>query len=410
VRRVLASVIGAVLILPGVAHAAFPGENGKLAFWSTRTDPAADLFTANPDGSALTPIRATSFTEELPAWSPDGTKIAFASDRDGDQEIYTTNTDGSVVTRLNSGQGFYPDWAPEGTKIAFQSTRDSAPEIYTMNADGSGVAMLANSVAFDGEPAWSPDGTKIAFATFLDPDIYTVNADGSAATNISTNPAVDELPDWQPIINSSPYPRPKSATPVQVSLVPAYTSCGSPNTTHGPPLAYPSCEPPAQLSQHATVGTSDANGNPANSVGSVSVKVVVGDPTTTADEADVRLATSITDVRVRGDLSDYTGELLVSIGLRMTDRYNGPSLAEGATASDAALSWVVPCSTTPDTGIGSSCASNTTADALVPGTVPESKRSIWALDKVEVYDGGPDGLASTIAGNTLFETQGVFVP
>jgi hypothetical protein len=60
--------------------------------------------------------------------------------------------------------------------------------------------------------------------------------------------------------------------------------------------------------------------------------------------------------------------------------------------------------------IGSGCSLATTADTVTPGAVPESKRSIWGLGSVRVYDGGPDGIASTTTGNTLFETQGVFVP
>src|SRR5688572_9338293 len=63
------------------------------------------------------------------------------------------------------------------------------------------------------------------------------------------------------------HPRPKGATPVRVSLVPAFNACTAPNRTHGPPLAFPSCSPPAQSSAYLTVGTPDANGAAANSAG-----------------------------------------------------------------------------------------------------------------------------------------------
>jgi hypothetical protein len=149
---------------------------------------------------------------------------------------------------------------------------------------------------------------------------------------------------------------------------------------------------------------------PANSRGSVRMDVVQGDPTTPADDADVKLATSITDVRLRGDLSDYTGELLVSIGLRITDKYNGPSLTEPATVSDSALSWAVPCTATSDTGIGSTCALNTTADAVVPNLVRENKRSNWTLGQIQVSDGGEDRQGLTAGDNTPFMKQGIFVP
>ena len=71
-------------------------------------------------------------------------------------------------------------------------------------------------------------------------------------------------------------------------MVLAYASCASPNRTHGPPLAYPSCNPPAQSSPHLTVGTPDANSRTANMVGSVRFEVLAGDPGTPADEADVQ--------------------------------------------------------------------------------------------------------------------------
>jgi hypothetical protein len=153
---------------------------------------------------------------------------------------------------------------------------------------------------------------------------------------------------------------------MRVSLVPAYKPCVSPNTTHGAPLAFGSCDPPVQESDHLTVGTPDANGAGANSVGSVTLNAVVGDPGTTADEADVRVATSVSDVRRRADLTDYTGELLGRIPVRITDRYNGDSLGETATVSDVPLDVPVPCAATASSGIGGTCAGNTTLDALLP--------------------------------------------
>jgi hypothetical protein len=190
--------------------------------------------------------------------------------------------------------------------------------------------------------------------------------------------------------------------------VPAYEECtgGNDNTSHGAPLAVPSCNPANPSSGYLTVGTPDANGEADNSVGSVTLKTIRGDPSTPADEADVRIDTSITDVRRKEDLADYDGELVTVLHVRLTDRLSGFA----QTVQDFPFNVTVPCTVTADTTIGSSCALTTTADAIAPGAVPEGNRSIWALDKVEVYDGGPDGLASTTAGNTLFETQGVFAP
>jgi hypothetical protein len=121
----------------------------------------------------------------------------------------------------------------------------------------------------------------------------------------------------------------------------------------------------------------------------------------------VSVAVSVTDVRRRADLEDYTGELQVHLNLQITDRYNGPSQSEPATM-DAFIPATVPCATTAGS-IGSTCAVATTIDAVVPGAVPEGKRSVWELGAIEVTDGGPDGLAGT-APNTRFAIQGLFLP
>jgi len=204
--------------------------------------------------------------------------------------------------------------------------------------------------------------------------------------------------------------RPKGATPTRVALVPAYAQCTSGNRSHGAPLSYASCAPPVQASSYLTVGTPDVAGNgaAANAIGSVTLKVIPGNLATPADEANVNVNVNTSDVRNKSGLTDYAGQLKAVLNLRITDRDNGPS--ELGTSQDIPLPYTVPCTTTPsNTAIGSTCGIDTTADAVVPNTVKEGRRSIWALGKVDVYDGGSDGVASTDP-NTLFMTQGVFVP
>jgi hypothetical protein len=206
------------------------------------------------------------------------------------------------------------------------------------------------------------------------------------------------------------FPRPKGATPIRVPLVVAYNACKSPNRFHGAPLAVGSCYPPTQISKFLTVGTLDANGKAANATGWIRYQAVPGNPSTTADEADVKLSASSTDVRRKSDLSDYTGELNAWVNLRLTDRNNGDAPSRNAaTVMDMPYKFAVPCTATSDTGRGATCAIGTTADSLVPGTVVENRRQFWQLGKVQLLDGGADGLART-ADNVLFETQGVFVP
>jgi hypothetical protein len=187
------------------------------------------------------------------------------------------------------------------------------------------------------------------------------------------------------------YIRPKGASPLRVSLVPAFTACASPNRTHGAPLSYGSCAPPAQASSLLTVGTPDANGLPAKGIASIQITALTG---------DVKLVASSADVRLRAGLGDYSGNLQARATLRITDRASGPSGAEPATVQDFNYQFAVPCQTTADTTVGSTCTVSTTADALTAGTVQDGVRTIWQLGQVGLYDTNGDP----------FEIQGVFAP
>jgi hypothetical protein len=191
-----------------------------------------------------------------------------------------------------------------------------------------------------------------------------------------------------------------------LSLVPAYNPCTASNRTHGPPLAYGSCNPPSPGSPNLTVGIGDGNVALSRSVGSVRLNVQ-GMPAPPED-SDVRIRVSLTNVMKASDLSEYTGELRGTLTVRRTDR-DTPSV--NATTQDFPFSFTVPCSPTPGSTLdASTCELDTTIDALIPNTIKDSQRAIWALDKLRVYDGGPDGDADTEADNSLFATQGVFVP
>jgi glucose/arabinose dehydrogenase len=206
------------------------------------------------------------------------------------------------------------------------------------------------------------------------------------------------------------YARSKGATPLRASLVPAFNPCAAANRTHGPPLAYGSCSPPAQTSTNLTVGTPDANGRAANAVGSVRLEARPGDPGTTPDEADMAVGVSITDVRRRSDLGDYAGQLVLRLPLRLTDRDNGgPAGFSQGTLEERNFDATVPCTVTADGAIGATCSLATTADAVTPGVAVEGNRAIWQLGAVQILDGGADGVAST-APNALFARQGIFVP
>ena len=208
------------------------------------------------------------------------------------------------------------------------------------------------------------------------------------------------------------YPRPKGASPLSLSLVPAYQSCTAPNRTHGAPLASPSCAPPVKSSTSLTVGTADSNSRPTKSIGLLELRVMPGDPETQADEADVALKLDITDVRRQSDLADYTGEVQGGAVLRMSDRWNAIPAGGGpdsATVIDLPLAIPATCAATPDPTIGATCSVDTTFEAFVPGAVLEGRRSVWQFGQFSVIDGGADGDTGT-APNTTFARQGIFVP
>jgi hypothetical protein len=132
---------------------------------------------------------------------------------------------------------------------------------------------------------------------------------------------------------------------------------------------------------------------------------------TPLNEADVKVDAHLGDV-LKKDLSDYAGSLRASLPLRITDRYNTPSPGgPGAgTTQPFQYGFDIPCTPDPAPTTGSMCSVSTTADSLVPGTIKESLRTIWQIGRVRVDDAGPDGNPDTTADNTVFATQGVFVP
>jgi len=218
------------------------------------------------------------------------------------------------------------------------------------------------------------------------------------------------------------HPRPKGATPILVSLVPAFKQCTSPNSTHGTPLAAPSCNPPVQTSTYLTVGSPDAGGGAANMTGSLRLDVIVG-VAGPPDDSDVKLSGTITDVRCKigaatqcgtanaANGADYAGEVQGNATIRISDHYNGGTLTDTATVSDLPFPVTVPCTqTSGDTTRGSSCSVNTTANGVVPGVVKDGKRAIVEVGQLHIFDGGADGLASTDADNTLYLNQGIFIP
>ncbi|MBK8129112.1 MAG: PD40 domain-containing protein [bacterium] len=101
-----------------------------------------------------------------PKWIKGVSELLFFN-QDGDDEIFTMNVDGSGLRQLtaNTAHDFNPTWSPDGSKIAFQSYRNGQYEIYVMNADGSQQTRLTTNDAYDGMPDWSQMVKKIAFVS-----------------------------------------------------------------------------------------------------------------------------------------------------------------------------------------------------------------------------------------------------
>ena len=183
-----------------------------------------DYYYQKPDGSqTYWDSQSPGMTEA--AWSPDGTRVVFVADWDGDDEIYVMNSDGSEIIQLtfNNADDGQPAWSPDGSQIVFASIRDPVPgyegpppEIYVMGADGAKQIRLTNNNLSDHSPAWSPDGEKIAFTTShfsyeKGSRINTMNPDGSEITLLVDLPGDDLGPEWSPdgsrLVFFSQYPK-----------------------------------------------------------------------------------------------------------------------------------------------------------------------------------------------------------
>jgi Tol biopolymer transport system component len=212
-------VVGLALGVPS-AQAAFPGQNGKIAFASLPVDfsSAPDIWTISPNGADQTNLTGNSpAAEEDPKWSADGRRLAFTSDRvtatnpDGDPEVFVMNADGSHVTQItfNRGEDINPTWSPDGRKIAFSRLPHKpnrggySREIWTINADGTGERQLTNRPGPDIEPNWSPDGRRIAFSSARDNktkylNIFTMDPNGGDVRQLTFTEFDAQRPNWSP--------------------------------------------------------------------------------------------------------------------------------------------------------------------------------------------------------------------
>ncbi len=195
-------VIACVVALPlGAQDDGLP-PNRIVFSWNRDGDFDLYIFdvTSQKVVSSLTDNTASDLT---PAWSPDGTKIAFTSNVNGNYEIYVLNptTNESSVLTNNNWDDLYPAWSPDGKKIAFTTNRDSNWDIYVMDANGKNPKRLTSDATYQGNPVWSPDGKRIAYVEGRDSkrDIMVMDADGKNVQPLTTRAtSADFSPAWSP--------------------------------------------------------------------------------------------------------------------------------------------------------------------------------------------------------------------
>lgn len=179
------------------------------------------IYTMNVDGTDVRRLTTGPGQDSQPAWSMGSARIAFVSNFEDPNlktcgqagqpacvfNIYVMNADGSGIIRLTASvpgnpnaSSWGPNWSPDDRRIAFTSNRDGNDEVYVTYSDGTGLVRLTNTPTADSHPAWSPDARQLAFESNRDGkyQIYVMNADGSNVTRITRDTSDDRRPIWFP--------------------------------------------------------------------------------------------------------------------------------------------------------------------------------------------------------------------
>lgn len=188
---------------------AWSPDGARLTFSGYRQTDYSEftgLYLMDADGSNLRSLGSSSSGFASPTWSPDNTTIAF--EEDGSiSSVSVADSKRTPLALAGVGRNESPAYSPDGTRIAFISTRDGNPELYIMNSDGSGQTRLTTSPEAESAPAWSPDATTIIYGFDRgNTEIYTLGVPGGTPSRLTTHSATDGAPSWSPetrTLNSS---------------------------------------------------------------------------------------------------------------------------------------------------------------------------------------------------------------
>ncbi len=177
---------------------AYSPITGRVAFASSR-DGNMEIYTCDLDGTNLKRLTKAPSIETAPRWSPNGYQIAFTSDRTGAPRIFVMDADGTNVHQLVFEGGYQdsPAWSPKGDKIAYQCMAGGKFEIFTVQTDHTNVFQVTNCPGNNEYPAWAADGEHLVFSSSRggSTDLYAIRADGTHLTRL-TNIGNAKMPDW----------------------------------------------------------------------------------------------------------------------------------------------------------------------------------------------------------------------
>lgn len=190
----------------------FTGEDGffgsKIAFVTkgdkTRGRPTKKVMAMDFDGASMHAMSRNRSINILPAWSPNGSKLAYTSYMRDNPDLYVVSSKGGRPKRVSRARGMNTgaSWSPDGSKLAITLSKHGNPEIYIISATtGKIIKRLTRNRHIDTSPAWSPDGKEIAFLSDREggPQIFVMNADGSKQRRVSMNGSYNTTPAWSPV-------------------------------------------------------------------------------------------------------------------------------------------------------------------------------------------------------------------